>query len=76
MVTVCGPILPEQMGVTLSHDHILLDAYGMWGTFTGNYSVIMDDEDVATREVAQFKVAGGGTICDPTNIGIGQQPRT
>ena len=74
MVTVCGPILPEQMGVTLSHDHILLDAYGMWGTFTGNYGVIMDDEDVATREVAQFKVAGGGTICDPTNIGIGRQP--
>ncbi|MFN8518445.1 MAG: hypothetical protein U0667_03425 [Chloroflexota bacterium] len=74
VVTVRGPIDPAAMGPTLSHDHVLVDAFDMWGATTGSYAWILDDEDVATHEVERFKAAGGGTICDPTNVGIGRQP--
>ena len=46
----------------------------MWGAVTGNYGWILDDEDVATRELERYRAPGGGTICDPTNVGIGRQP--
>jgi phosphotriesterase-related protein len=28
--TVCGPIEPEQLGVTLGHEHVLIDLRGLW----------------------------------------------
>lgn len=74
VVTVRGPIDPADMGPTLTHDHVLIDAFDMWGATTGSYAWIIDDEDVATTEVRRFRAAGGGTICDPTNVGIGRQP--
>ena len=74
VVTVRGPIDPSEMGPTLSHDHVLIDSFDMWGAATGNYGWILDDEDVATRELERYRAAGGGTICDPTNVGIGRQP--
>lgn len=74
VVTVLGPIDPAEMGPTLTHDHVLIDAFDMWGAATGSYAWILDDEDVATHEVERFRAAGGGTICDPTNVGIGRQP--
>jgi phosphotriesterase-related protein len=73
VMTVCGPISPEDLGITLSHDHILLDAWGMTARYE-NYSLILDDEDVLTAEVQKYRSAGGGAICDPTNVGIGRNP--
>ncbi len=70
VVTVRGPIAPSEMGVTLSHDHILMDG---WVVFR-SYSVIIDDEDVAAAELRLYAAAGGGTVCDPTNIGLGRNP--
>ena len=70
VVTVRGPIAPSAMGVTLSHDHILMDG---WIVFR-SYSVIMDDEDTAIAELRLYAEAGGGTVCDPTSIGIGRNP--
>ena len=74
VVTVTGPIAPANLGITLSHDHVLLDAFDMWGTLTGNYGWILDDEDVMAAEVARYAASGGRTIVDPTNVGIGRQP--
>jgi predicted metal-dependent phosphotriesterase family hydrolase len=74
VITVRGPVAPENLGVTLSHDHVILDAFSLWGETTGNYGWILDDVDVATREVAAFGAAGGGAICEPTNVGIGRNP--
>lgn len=70
VMTVLGPIAPEQMGVTLSHDHLLVDGWGIREL----YDAILDDEELAVREAARYKAAGGGTICDPTNVGLRRDP--
>lgn len=74
IVTVRGPIAPETLGVTLSHDHILIDAFRMYGEASADYAWIIDDEDVAVAELVAFGEAGGGAVCDPTNIGLGRNP--
>ena len=74
VVTVRGPIEPDQLGVTLSHDHLIMDGFAMYGEATANYGWILDDVAVAIAEVAAFRAAGGGAICDPTNEGLGRNP--
>lgn len=69
-MTVLGPVDPGELGVTLTHDHVLLDAWGLRQL----YEAILDDESLAVEEVARFKSAGGGAICDPTNIGLKRDP--
>ncbi|MCW2804119.1 MAG: phosphotriesterase-related protein [Propionibacteriaceae bacterium] len=71
VVTVLGEIEPSEMGNTLTHDHLLVDGWGLRNL----YEAILDDEGIAIDEVRRFKEAGGGTICDPTNIGLGRDPR-
>jgi predicted metal-dependent phosphotriesterase family hydrolase len=71
---VRGPVSPDALGVTLSHDHILSDAFTMYGEASADYGWILDEEDVAIRELGAFAEAGGGAIVDPTNIGLGRHP--
>lgn len=73
IVTVTGPIRPEELGVTLSHDHILIDAWGMTPGFE-DYGTILDNEDLAVEELKGYRHAGGAAICDPTTVGIGRNP--
>lgn len=68
--TVLGEIDPSAMGNTLTHDHVFLDAWKLREL----YEVILDDESIAIEELQDFKAAGGGTICDPTNIGLERDP--
>ncbi len=70
VMTVLGPINPSEMGNTLTHDHLLVDGWGLRQL----YEAILDDELIAIEEVTRFKSAGGGTICDPTNIGLKRDP--
>jgi predicted metal-dependent phosphotriesterase family hydrolase len=72
VMTVRGPMEPQALGVTLSHDHVISDAWEFFGK--PHYEVILDDESIMTEELQYYKAAGGGTICDPTNIGIGRNP--
>jgi phosphotriesterase-related protein len=72
VVTVLGPIDPATIGNTLTHDHVLIDAFGLFGD--SSYAWILDDEDVMARELERFKAAGGSTIIDPTNGGLHRQP--
>ena len=74
VVTVRGPIGPGELGVTLSHDHLILDAFKLFGEMSGSYNWILDDVDLAIREVELFRQAGGSAICEPTNEGIGRNP--
>jgi predicted metal-dependent phosphotriesterase family hydrolase len=74
VVTVRGPVDPSDLGVTLSHDHLIIDAFKLFGEASGSYAWIMDDEDIASAEVRRFRDAGGGAIVDPTNVGIGRNP--
>lgn len=72
VMTVRGPVEPTALGVTLSHDHVMIDAWEFFGK--PHYEVILDDESIMTEEAQYYKAVGGGTICDPTNIGIGRNP--
>ena len=70
VVTVRGPIDPADLGVTLSHDHVLVDGWDIFRT----YAVILDDEATAIDELRRYRAAGGRSICDPTNLGLGRNP--
>ena len=98
VMTVLGPIPVEEMGVTLMHEHILLDASSKWtpmcdcaeqrpgeqkvhigilGALRMNPLMNRDncrllDPDTAVHELTRFKLLGGRTVVDPTNIGMGR----
>jgi len=99
--TVLGPIPASELGVTLMHEHILLDASGKWvapcccsdrhiaempvkienlGELSLNPLASRDncqlfDADLATEELMKFKAQGGQSVVDPTNLGIGRDPK-
>ena len=70
--TVLGAISPEQLGICMVHEHLMIDAWDMWPV--PNYSLIVDDVDLVTDEVHAYRAAGGATIVDVTNIGLGRDP--
>ena len=73
VVTVLGPVAPDDLGIALGHDHLLVDSWDFTDRFS-SYSGILDDEELAIQEVDRFRKAGGGAIFDPTNMGLGRQP--
>ncbi|MFH1568653.1 MAG: hypothetical protein ABIL09_11705 [Gemmatimonadota bacterium] len=70
VITVRGSIPPEEMGITQTHEHLLLDAMDHYG----GYGYVIDDEDLVVEELAAFTRNGGRTICDPTVPEIGRDP--
>ncbi len=72
IMTVLGPIAPEDFGVCLVHEHLIVDSWAIWQV--PNYSLIVDDVNLVTEEVRRFKDAGGNSIVDVTNIGLGRDP--
>ena len=98
--TVLGLVEGSELGVTLAHDHVLIDGTFMYVEpkeisqrkmahakislenrgwvgyhWTSNYdNVELKDEDIAVSELRHFVAAGGRTIVDPTNIGLGRDP--
>jgi len=100
-LTVLGPVPAAALGVTLPHEHLLLDlrfmfrepeaasARGRAGAPLGladHYGVthdwfdrrdnlVLDDEAGAVEEAALYRGAGGGTLVDPTNLGIARDPQ-
>lgn len=66
--TVLGDIAPEELGLTLGHEHLIarppadvLDA-----------DLRLDDEDAAVRELASFREAGGGAVVEMTTVDYGR----
>jgi len=98
--TVLGLIEAKELGVTLAHDHVLIDGTFMYVepqemsqkglahqkitlenrgwvgyNWTSNLdNVELKDEELAVTELKRFIAAGGRTIVDPTNIGLGRDP--
>ena len=70
--TILGPISPEQLGICMVHEHLIIDDWDMWPV--PNYSLIVDDVDLVIEEVHAYRAAGGVTIVDVTNIGLGRDP--
>jgi phosphotriesterase-related protein len=101
VMTVLGPIPVDKIGVTLMHEHILLDASSWWkrpccgseiglaerpidvsmlgelrmNPFLNRDNCQLLDVDVAIAELMLFVELGGQTVVDPTNLGIGRDPR-
>lgn len=69
--TVRGPIPVSEAGLTLAHEHVLIDAWAM----THSYDSILDDEELATRELLALAEAGGRTLVDCTSMGLGRDPQ-
>lgn len=98
--TVLGPVDAEELGITLMHEHLMVDAtpwfsepeeasrrafsrrpvsMDMLGALKNEPFLCRDncqllDEQVATEEIMRFRLAGGGTVVDPTCRGIGRDP--
>ncbi len=98
--TVTGPIDPDGAGITLMHEHLLLDvgAYFVeppeagvrawidapltfdrlgyiplyWHVSRDN--VVILDERFAAGQAERFMLAGGRTVVDTTNVGLGRDP--
>lgn len=64
--TVAGELDADAMGVTLVHEHVLIDMYEV----SMNAAGVLMDEDVATAELGLFRAAGGRTIVEQTTLGL------
>jgi phosphotriesterase-related protein len=71
VITVLGPIAPEDLGITQTHEHLILDAYDHYG----NYGFVIDDEDLVIEEVGEYSRLGGRTLVDVTLDEIGRNPQ-
>ena len=98
--TVLGPIDGNDMGVTLAHEHVLMDGSALYAEpvassekgkalkpvdwdilswlryhpFENVDNARLLDEDLMAAEVMHFKAAGGSTIVDQGNNGLGRDP--
>src|SRR6185437_7049663 len=70
--TVRGPIAPEQLGVTLPHEHIYISQWNLPDRY--DYAGQVDDDDVLFAEVSAFRELGGQSIVDCTGPDIGRRP--
>jgi predicted metal-dependent phosphotriesterase family hydrolase len=70
--TVLGPIEPDQLGVTLPHEHLYDQLWEIPGR--NDYAGQLEDDDVLCDEVLAFKKLGGQSIVDCTVRGIGRSP--
>jgi len=66
VMTVNGLIPADSMGITLPHEHLLI-------VHKYNYLDLTDEADAIT-ELGYFVNAGGKTVTEVTNIGIGRNP--
>jgi phosphotriesterase-related protein len=97
--TVVGPIAPEELGLTLAHEHVFFDLRCLWeqprperahlvdaeptpenrdelarDLYDSRVNLHHEDPELAIREVALFRAAGGASIADLTTIGLAPQP--
>jgi len=70
VMTVRGPVDANQLGVTLTHEHLLIDLYRV--TSIGDH--LLDDPEIAIEELRPFKEAGGRSLVDLTSEGLRRDP--
>jgi predicted metal-dependent phosphotriesterase family hydrolase len=69
--TVDGPVAPEAIGVTLTHEHVFLE---MWAEDGQGFIGQTRDEDLLAAEIGAFRAAGGTCLVDQTPGGAGRDP--
>ena len=66
IITVNGPIKPEELGFTITHEHIFIDL-----TRQGpGRNRVLDDFELAYTELMYYKNAGGISLIDQTTGGL------
>lgn len=71
MVTVTGPIRPEQMGTTYVHEHLMVQPQLEDDTYI---PYTLQNEAASQDEVRSFAAAGGNTLVEMTPIHYGRDP--
>ncbi|MCA1647110.1 MAG: phosphotriesterase-related protein [Chloroflexi bacterium] len=70
VVSVLGPVPAEKLGVTLTHEHMILDLCRV----TRDASQILNEVPLAVKELGFFSAAGGASVVEVTNRGLGRDP--
>ncbi|GAC68368.1 phosphotriesterase family protein [Gordonia soli] len=68
--TVLGDIAPDQLGVTLCHEHLFTNP-PLWAQ-TKDSDMVLDKVDAAIGEVADFDGLGGGALIEMTTHDYGR----
>lgn len=66
--TVLGDLPPEQLGLTLGHEHLVAHP----PADVSDPDLWLDDEEAAIRELEAFKQAGGGAVIEMTTVDYGR----
>lgn len=69
IMTVLGPLDPGELGPTLMHEHLFIDLSGR----KRDPDTVLDDLDLACREVAHLQRAGGRALVEVTCLGMGRR---
>ncbi|MCL5985100.1 MAG: hypothetical protein M1371_00870 [Actinobacteria bacterium] len=69
ILTVKGPIRPDDLGVTDTHNHVWVQRVG---NYTFNSSLIIDDFQLIKRELIKYRDAGGYSVIDCQPGGCGR----
>src|SRR5919202_1027710 len=72
VMTVRGPLVATDLGVTQPHEHLLLNVEWIDARFS--LDGILDDEALAVEELGAYAAAGGQSIVDLTNVGLRRDP--
>lgn len=68
-MTVRGPVAADALGVTLPHEHLLVDTIR---EYRGDG--LLHDAELAAQELGAFGRAGGGTLVELSTVEIGRAP--
>lgn len=66
VMTVTGPVPSDRLGLTLMHEHVFLD---LTRDVAGKMS-LLNDPELAYRELMRYREAGGVTLVDQTTGGL------
>jgi phosphotriesterase-related protein len=72
VMTVGGPIPPEQVGFTLPHEHTAITLWEVPGRW--DYWALASGEELVAEELRELRRRGGSTLVDLTLPGIGRDP--
>jgi phosphotriesterase-related protein len=70
-MTVLGPVDASELGITMPHEHLLMDAFKV---FQPHREFLTNDPVLAAEELQLYKDAGGGTIVELTTQDLNRDP--
>lgn len=69
VMTVHGPVPASDLGIVLIHEHLSINTIREYRS-----DGLVNDLDLAVRELTAFRAAGGGTIVELTTPNLGRDP--